>query len=169
MVRPGGGGVPGARGRLCYLGPENIDRPGPLVQDRSQLALAPLAIHHEVRGPLAAGRLGDRAAHATHRGEHQWSEQQRPHHDHRHHRQRRHHHHHFRHVRSGQRPERADGDLFREWRRSEGRFEACLLCEGFHCLQAALFHYGFSILYDSPYNMYQSKYRIHTVRRTLLN
>ena len=28
MVRPGGGGVPGARGRLCYLRSENIDRVG---------------------------------------------------------------------------------------------------------------------------------------------
>jgi len=26
----GGGGVPGARGRLCYIGAENIDRAGPL-------------------------------------------------------------------------------------------------------------------------------------------
>ena len=30
MVRLGGGGVPGARGRLCIIGSENIDRAGPL-------------------------------------------------------------------------------------------------------------------------------------------
>ena len=31
MVQPGGWGVPGAWGRLCYLGAENIDRAGPLL------------------------------------------------------------------------------------------------------------------------------------------
>ena len=30
MVRPGGGGFPGARARTCYIRAENMDRAGPL-------------------------------------------------------------------------------------------------------------------------------------------
>ena len=32
MVQPGGWGLPGAWGKLCYLGSKSIDRPGPLVE-----------------------------------------------------------------------------------------------------------------------------------------
>ena len=40
MVRPGGGGVPGARGRLCTIRSENIDRAGPLLHQDKLILVA---------------------------------------------------------------------------------------------------------------------------------
>jgi hypothetical protein len=42
MVQPGGGGVLGARGRLCIIRVENIDRVGPM--DESPLANPTMAL-----------------------------------------------------------------------------------------------------------------------------